>query len=239
MGVFGPMAEVNWQSLTAVITAVSPILVAIVGFFLPRLSQDNLRQIQLESETRVKRLEAFEKALSVVEKAKATLEIEVTTNALQNELQQIVHEFAGRAVLSRDSLEEWSRQSLIFRLGVSPNFTVPVEQAVYIRNSKYSIWGFLLVVILYIIIYSQNVFNLRTIVLEYFRELGIESNFWFIMVHFIYILSIYYVMIYNRFRITRQALRIVRAMPESTTAEKTDPLPAEPPPQAPGKDDPR
>ena len=111
----------------------------LLNLFLPRLWQDNLRRLRSESETRVKRLEALEKALSVATTAKSKIGIEITTHDLQNELQQIVREFANPVVLSRDALEEWSRQSLLFRLSVSPNFTVPIDKAIVVRNTKYSL----------------------------------------------------------------------------------------------------
>ena len=59
------------------------------------------------SETRVKRLEAVEKAVSVAVKAKAELGIDVSCDDIESELQQIIHEFAAESVLSREALEEW------------------------------------------------------------------------------------------------------------------------------------
>jgi hypothetical protein len=52
----------SWQSL---VQWVSPLLVVVLTFSLPRLFQRELRRLQLESETRVKRLEALEKAMSL------------------------------------------------------------------------------------------------------------------------------------------------------------------------------
>jgi hypothetical protein len=68
----------------------APLLTAL----LPRLWQDDLRQIQLESETRIKRLEALEKALSVAATAMAELGIEITTHELESELRRNVRDFA-------------------------------------------------------------------------------------------------------------------------------------------------
>jgi hypothetical protein len=56
----------DWKSLIA------PALATLLPF-LPRLWPDNLRRLQSEAETRVKRLEALEKALSVATTAKTTL----------------------------------------------------------------------------------------------------------------------------------------------------------------------
>jgi hypothetical protein len=231
------MADAGNGQLLTFVTALSPVLTAIVGFFLPRFWQDNLRQLQSESETRVKRLEALEKALSVVETAKAKLAIEVTDNDLQNELKRILHEFAGPTVLSRESLEEWSRQSLSFRFNVSPDFTVPLGQAPIVRNSKYALLGFMLGIVAYFAVYALDAYNFRHLVHDFFEPLGITSDFWLVMVQIYYFVFVYFCLLIQRFVITRRALRIVRAMPESRTVERTGSLPAEPSPQVAGKDD--
>jgi hypothetical protein len=104
-GALGAMADTwSWQSL---VQWVSPLLAVVLTFSLPRLFQRELRRLQLESETRVKRLEALEKAISLVGKAKSELRIKVTTDELQNKLRRILHEFAGPIVLSREALEDW------------------------------------------------------------------------------------------------------------------------------------
>jgi hypothetical protein len=82
----------SWQSLVG---WVSPLLVVVLTFILPRLFQRELRRLQLVSETRVKRLEALEKAMSLAGKAKSELGVKITTDELQNELRRILHEFAG------------------------------------------------------------------------------------------------------------------------------------------------
>ena len=72
-----------------------------------RFWQDDLQRLRSISETRVKRLEAVEKAVSVAVKAKAELGIDVSCDDIESELQQIIHEFAAESVLSREALEEW------------------------------------------------------------------------------------------------------------------------------------
>ena len=215
----------DWKSFIGLVTAVVTTLLPLL---LPRLLHDNLRRLQSESETRIKRLEALEKAFSVATTAKSTLGIEIPTHDLKNELQQIVHEFASPVVLSREALEEWAARSLIFRLTDPPNFTVPVEKAKMIRNSKYSLYFCNILLVSFSIMYVWNILSPEklSVILE---PLGIRS--YLLMPMVLYAISLYCVVIFQRFRITRQALRIVRAMPESKTAEKTGPLLAEPPPQ--------
>jgi hypothetical protein len=123
----------SWQPL---VTAVTSLLVAVLGAFLPRLWQGELRRLQLESETRVKRLEALEKALSLVGKAKSDLGIEVSTQELQNELGRILHEFAGPVIQSREALEEWENESLVFRFLIAPRFSIPAKEARFVRIGR-------------------------------------------------------------------------------------------------------
>jgi hypothetical protein len=91
----------NWQLLVSA----ASLAVAVLNAILPPLFWGELRRLQLESETRVKRLDALEKAMSLVGKAKSELGIKVTTHDLQNEMGRILHEFAGPVVLSREALE--------------------------------------------------------------------------------------------------------------------------------------
>ena len=97
----------SWQPL---LTAAPALLAPVLTAFLPRLWQDELRRLQFESETRVKRLDALEKAMSAAGKAKSELGIEVEhTHELQIELRRIVHEFAGPVVLSREALGRFGK----------------------------------------------------------------------------------------------------------------------------------
>ena len=129
------MADVvsgSWlYSLQVVIPLVTGLVTGLLGplivaFFLPR---NNLQRRQLVSDIRVKRLDAVEKALSLAAKAKAEFGIEVTIRDVQRELQNIVHEFSPRAVLSREVLEEWISKTYRQRQLFHPSFTVPVEEA--------------------------------------------------------------------------------------------------------------
>src|SRR5438045_8299470 len=86
-------------SATIAVAIVTPFLTA----FVPRMWQNEQRRLQAEAETRVKILEALEKGITVAAKAKSELEIDIDTHDLRNELEQIVHEFAGPVVLSRES----------------------------------------------------------------------------------------------------------------------------------------
>ena len=121
------MADVGSGSwFTPVIALVTALATPILAAFLPRLWQDDLQRLRSVSETRVKRLEALEKALSVTATAKAD-GIDVTIHDLQRELQQIVHEFAGPAVLSREELEKWISMPFLERLYTRPTFTIPAK----------------------------------------------------------------------------------------------------------------
>jgi hypothetical protein len=129
-GALGAMADTwSWQSLVG---WVSPLLVVVLTFILPRLFQRELRRLQLVSETRVKRLEALEKAMSLAGKAKSELGVKITTDELQNELRRILHEFAGPIVLSREALEDWENDVPIRRFFITPRFSAPTKEARYI-----------------------------------------------------------------------------------------------------------
>lgn len=116
----------HWLQVV-VIPLVTGLVPLIVAFFLPRW-QSNLQRLQSVSDSRVKRLDAIEKALSVAAKAKGELGIDVSIHDVHSELQKIVHEFSPQEVLSREALAEWistpSRQGRLH----TP-FTVPVEDA--------------------------------------------------------------------------------------------------------------
>jgi hypothetical protein len=120
----------SWQPL---LTAATALLTPVLTAFLPRLWQDESRRLQSESETRVKKLEALEKAMSTAGRAKSELEISVNTHELQFALERIVHEFAGPIVLSQEALEDWTNKSLKERLLTTPRFWVPVRQARMVR----------------------------------------------------------------------------------------------------------
>jgi hypothetical protein len=152
-GALGAMADTwSWQSLVG---WVSPLLVVVLTFILPRLFQRELRRLQLVSETRVKRLEALEKAMSLAGKAKSELGVKITTDELQNELRRILHEFAGPIVLSREALEDWENDVPIRRFFITPRFSAPTKEARYIRGMQ-KIW-FLGVIHVYVILYNANI----------------------------------------------------------------------------------
>lgn len=104
--------------VAALITGLAGVVAAVatqfLAAFVPRLWQEDQRRLQAESETRIKRIEAFERALSLASKAKEEFGIEIPTYELLN---QIVHEFAGPVVLSREALEEWERRLIPLRPG--------------------------------------------------------------------------------------------------------------------------
>jgi hypothetical protein len=122
------------------VAAVTSLLGVVLTRFLPRFWQGELRRSQLESETRVKRLEAIEKAITVVGKAKSELGIEVSTQELENELGRILHQFADPVVLSCEALEDWANEPLVGRLLRTPRFSMPVKEARYVRREhKFSV----------------------------------------------------------------------------------------------------
>src|SRR5215831_17117578 len=90
--------------VAAFITGFAVVVAAVATQFLaalvPRLWQEDQRRLQSEYETRIKKIDAFERALSLAAKAKEEFGIEIPYG-LQTELKQIVHEFAGPVVLSR------------------------------------------------------------------------------------------------------------------------------------------
>ena len=115
---------------------VTGLLVPFVATFASRYFwQDDLQRLRSISETRVKRLEAVEKAVSVAVKAKTELGIDVSCD-IESELQQIIHEFAAPSVLSREALEEWIRNPVKKRRFIDPKFTVPVEEATTYRRMR-------------------------------------------------------------------------------------------------------
>src|SRR5215831_11101229 len=130
--------------ITASATVLVAVLTPVLGAFLPRLWQDDLRRLQAASETRLKRLEALEKALSVAAKAKAELGIDITTQHLQSELDRIAQEFAdpaefaAPAVLSREVLEEWENKSFPRRLFLLArlHFDFPKDKARNYRDAR-------------------------------------------------------------------------------------------------------
>lgn len=208
-----------WQPLLTTMTALAtPFLTA----FLPRFWQDDLRQLQLESETRVKRLDALEKALSTATKAKAELGIEVTTHDLQSELQRIVHEFAGPAVLSREALEHWGNRPLLERLAVFPRgFTVPIEWAraarVWQNLSRiciFCICAYYPALILVSTINTNIIFEFANFFPRNLRNPALVFSF-----VPLYFLSLYILFLFGTFRICKGALKKLRGMPESETAE--------------------
>jgi hypothetical protein len=217
----------SWQSLlTPAVALVTALVTPILSAFVPRLWQDDLRRLQSESESRIKRLEALEKALSVAATAKAELGIEVTTRDLQTALQEIVREFGGPLVTSRKALEEWARLSIIRRLKVFPNFTEPSDKARQLRWQRNVAFVLVLYLIAYFLIstllYASDVNDFRQFARNAIdaTELSVPKIFliWFPL----YLMVVYYITLIRRFMISRQALKMVRAMSEVRT-EPADP----------------
>ncbi len=204
-GALGAMADTwSWQSLVG---WVSPLVVVVLTFILPRLFQRELRRLQLVSETRVKRLEALEKAMSLVGNAKSELEVKVTTDELQNELRRILHEFAGPVVLSREALEEWENDVPMRRFFITPRFSAPTKEARYVRGMrKFSLLG-LFMFLLYFIMEMLS----RTLLNDYrWREGFVLCVIWGIF-YLAWRLAI--------FRESKSALDALRAMPQNTAGE--------------------
>jgi hypothetical protein len=216
----------NWQEILkylipAVITAVATLLVAFLNILLPRLWQDDLRRLQSESETRVKRFEAVEKGLSVVTRAKADFGIEISTHDLQSELQRIVHELADPVVLSREALEDWAKKSFGQRIGARPRFNVPIEYARAVRFRRRTtsfvsllsfLWG---LQYFFIIIMTEH---------EYFSKdfLANWGNL-FLYGGYAYFLFLYILNESLIYRAHRAALKMLRGIPESPMAEVAKP----------------
>lgn len=202
------------EEILKYILPVVTLLVPFLNIFLPRLWQDDLRRLQSEAETRIKRFEAVEKGLSVVARAKADLGIEISTHDLQSELQRIVHELADPAVLSREALEDWAKKSFGQRIGARTRFNVPIEYArvvQYRRRVTYFLsfaiffWG-----LQYSILVMSDYFDIGT-----FRNWG----FHFFWIGVVYFLSLYILNKSLIYRAHRAALKMLRGIPESPTAE--------------------
>jgi hypothetical protein len=187
----------------------------------------------LETETRIKRIDALEKVLSLATKAKEELGVEVSTYELQNELRQIVHEFAGPVVLSREALEEWESRTFSKRLSNFPNFTFPPEEAKSIRIGRI----IRVVLVIYFILYYPimavvinyvgpehlvNIFDVNKGLVAFVLGFGIP----------IYLVLLIYLITAGRVKILRRALRTIRAMPESSALGKTGSVIMRPLPEA-------
>jgi hypothetical protein len=124
------------------------VVTAAMPYLLPRFWQDELQRQRSVSETRIKRLEALERALSMTETARNQHKIDVNIRDLQGELKRIVHEFADPAVLSLEALEEWEKGKYIGDPG--RHFTVPVNEAnLYRRLRKSRVISFMLFYIIF------------------------------------------------------------------------------------------
>ena len=187
-----------------------------------RFWQDDLQRLRSISETRVKRLEAVEKAVSVAAKAKAELGIDVSSGDIESELQQIIHEFAAPSVLSLEALEEWIRNPLKKRRRLDPKFTAPVEDAIVYRRMRiiHRVGGacFVLYCIGIAIFPSLYPDKFKSII-EYFSATSSMPQV--IVAAFILLgLPTYFMLLHLwgprlRERKARQALEKLRAMPES------------------------
>jgi hypothetical protein len=109
---------------------------------LPYLWRDETRRLQAEAETRIKRLEAVEKALSVATKAaKLGIEVnEISKRDLQSGLQRIVHEFGDPVTLSREALEEWAKWPWVDRAQTNVKFTVPEYYRQAAKTQRHLSW---------------------------------------------------------------------------------------------------
>jgi hypothetical protein len=197
----------SWQPL--VTGTVTPLLVVVLAAILPRLWQGERRRLQLESETRVKRLEALEKAMSLVGKVKSELGIEVTTEELQDELGRILHEFAGPVVRSREALEDWANERLVGRLLKTPRFTIPTKEARFVRNVR----AFSLIMISLFVLYAIMMMLAHTLLSGY-KE--IEMVPYCIFYGFLYLSSRVAIL-----QESKSALKAVGAMLKDTAEVKT------------------
>lgn len=212
------------------LTAVTALATPFIGAFLPRLWQGDLRRMQSVAETRVKRLEAVEKALSVTAAAKVALGIDTTTHDIQSELQQIVHEFAGPTVLSREELEEWISKPLATRLARFPIFTRPEIQARAFQYFRYFgiisfICGVLsaLVLPLLVAIFPKSLEWVDSIIQFLQTKYAIPEAVAFPIVLLLiptYFLILYYVSMFRKYQTAVRALRELRAMPEIRVGEE-------------------
>lgn len=203
-GALGAMAITSiWLTL---ITAVTPV---VLTFVLPRLFQRELRRLQLESETRLKRLEALEKAMSVVGKAKE-LTMEITTDDLQNELGRILHEFAGPVVRSREALEDWANEAIAGRFLLTPCFSAPKKEARFVRGMRIQSFMAISMVLLY---GTLTILMLYGVLNSYgWEQSSVYCAFW----GFLYFLWRLYIL-----RESKSALKVLRATPKNTTEVKT------------------
>jgi hypothetical protein len=196
----------SWQLL--VTAAVPPLLAGVLSAILPRLWQGELRRLQLESETRVKRLEALEKALSLVGKAKSELGIEVSTQEILNELGRILHELAGPVVLSREVLEDWANEPLVGRLLRAPRFSVPAKEAMSVRSIRpishilFSLFLLYFLVTFFLVLQSGDYMGIR------------------LMPYLLFYGFTYLILRVVILRDTKSALKAVRAMPKNTAEVK-------------------
>jgi hypothetical protein len=202
---------------------VTGLLVPFVATFASRYFwQDDLQRLRSISETRVKRLEAVEKAVSVAAKAKDELGIDVTSSDITSELQQIIHEFAAPAVLSREALEEWISNPFKKRRLIDPKFTVPVEEATIYRRVQinHKVLGvcFLLYWLLIVIFTQFYSAELKSII-EYLAA-KFSTPQGVVAAVILLVLPTYFAILSFlaprlRDRKAKQALEKLRAMPES------------------------
>jgi hypothetical protein len=202
---------------------VTGLLVPFVAPFASRrFWQDDLQRLRSISETRVKRLEAVEKAVSVAAKAKAELGIHVTSCDIEGELQQIMHEFAAPSVLSREALEEWISNPFKTRRLIDPNFTVPVEEATIYRRMRITHkvgWVWCLLYSFGIIIFVYFYHGELKLIVEYLAAKSSTPQV-IVATVILLILPIYFMILMFlaprlRDRKARQALEKLRAIPES------------------------
>ena len=234
------MADVgsgSWLTPTTVVALLVPLvalLVPLLNAFLPRLWQDDLQRLRSVSETRVKRLEAVEKALSVTATAaKAELGIGVSIHDLQRDLQQIIHEFAGPVALSLEELEKWISKPLLERLFGRPSFTYPAESArnyrINIVLSRVFFVGFFLYFPFIIIIHNLYPELISKFIeeLEYIYPILRGRSLLTVNLIPVYFIVLSFGGVVGRYRIANRALRKLRAMPESGVEEKKDSLAAQ------------
>jgi hypothetical protein len=229
------MADVGVGSWVAkVVVPALPIVAAVVAFLLSRFGQDELQRQRSVSETRIKRLEALEKALSVTDTAKSKLGIDVIIYDLQGELQRIVHEFADPIVLSREALEEWINNRYVGH--PSRNFTVPVNEVrTYRGRRRWSVICMIFAVVMYVFVVILSLSKeLNNIVAQFAENEARRSStsikgvlvVWGI----IWIASLVYFLfcpvltqsVWSRRRLARRALRTLRAMSESGAEEEPE-----------------
>jgi hypothetical protein len=174
----------SWQSVA--IAAVTGLLTPILAAFLPRLWVGDLRRQQLIAETRVKRLEAVDKAISVAAAAKTQLRIDVSTDDLLSELRRLVHEFASEAVLSKEALEEWAKKPLRTRLQVTPRFTYPPDFAKDVRYQS-QLWiasvlcFFMYLPVIFVIRQFSNSFETVSLFIDHNYDLIVYVGYLYII----------------------------------------------------------